>query len=107
MSDRSNATLIFPSCVPGAEAYARAARQRGEYVVAASSLAYDLTSSKFEAWFRLPSVYASDFVQELNNAVTKFDFARIDCRVSAANVALKRLAHEGKLPIPVVGEMPT
>jgi len=107
MSDRSNATLIFPSCVPGAEAYARAARQRGEYVVAASSLAYDLTSSKFEAWFRLPSVYASDFLQELDNAVAKFDIARIYCPVSAAHVALKRLAHEGKLPIPVVGEMPT
>src|SRR5207245_10958059 len=101
MLDGFDATLIFPCCVPEGVAYAGAARQRGENVVAASSLAYDATAGKFEIWFRLPSIYDTDFVEQLKEAVAKYDIARIYCPVAVANVALMRLAREGQLTIPV------
>jgi hypothetical protein len=107
MQDRRDATLIFPCCVPEGVAYAGSARQRGEQVVAASSLPYDTTACEFETWFRLPSVYDSDFARRLQDAVTKYNIARIYCPVSVARIALMRLVHEGRLSIPIVGEMPT
>jgi hypothetical protein len=106
MVDGLEATLIFPCCVPEGVAYAGAARERGEKVVAASSLACDATAGRFETWFRLPSVYDGDFVQHLEQAVGKYDIARIYCPVPVAYAALNRLAREGKLSVPLVGEMP-
>src|SRR5262249_16307308 len=104
MLDRWDATLIFPCCVPEGVDYARDARQRGERVVAASSLAYDPTADRFETWLKLPSVYDGDFAQRLDEAVTTYAIARIFCSVPAAHVALTRLANEGKLSIPIIGE---
>src|SRR5712691_5100854 len=107
MLDCRDATLIFPCCVPEGVAYAGGARHRGEHVVAASSLAYDATAGKFETWFRLPSVYETDFAHHLHEAVAKYNIARIYCPVSVARIALTRLADEGKLSIPIIGETPT
>ena len=106
MANGPDATLIFPCCVPEGLAYAGAARERGEKIVAASSLACDATAARFEIWFRLPSIYDGDFVRHLEGAVAKYDIARIYCPVSVAHVALSRLAREGKLSVPLVGEAP-
>jgi len=102
-----NATLIFPCCVPEGAAYAAAARQRGETVVAASSLTCDLTAHKFENWFRLPTVYDGDFPRQLQDAVVKYDIARVYCPVAAAHVALTQLAREGRLSVPIIEESPS
>jgi hypothetical protein len=101
------ATLIFPCCVPDAVAYAAAARERGENVVAASSLAYDASANKFATWFRLPSIYDVDFSRQLSVAAAKYSIARIYSPVPVAHAALQRLARKGKISIPVVGEMAT
>jgi hypothetical protein len=42
----------------------------------------------------------------LDQAVVKYDIARIYCPVPVAHAALSRLAREGKLSVPLVGEMP-
>jgi hypothetical protein len=106
MADGHKATLIFPCCVPEGVAYAAAARRRREPVVAASSLAYDVTAGKFETWFWLPTIYDSDFVPRLQDAVARHNIAKLYCPVAAAHVALTRLFREGKLSIPIIGEMP-
>jgi hypothetical protein len=99
-------TLIFPSCVPDGEAYADAARQRGEPIVAASSLHFDPTAQKFETWFYLPSVHDENFAERLNQAIADYDIARVYCPVLTAYDVLNRLAKEGKLAVRVIGDIP-
>jgi hypothetical protein len=100
------ATLIFPSSVPAAALYAKEARGRGEPVVASSSVSYDQTAGNFDTWFLLPSVHDPNFPQQLAEAIATHDIARIFCPVLVAYVALRRLAAEGVLSIPVIGEIP-
>ena len=50
-------TLVFPSSVPAGLEYARAARERQEPLIGASSLAYDDTATKYPEWERLPSIH--------------------------------------------------
>ncbi len=99
-------TLIFPCCVPDAELYAEEARQRGERIVAASSLAFDPTASKFETWFSLPYVHDVEFFQNVQDAIKKHDIERIYCPVTAAYIVLSRLVAEAKLPVRIISEMP-
>jgi Methyltransferase domain len=101
-----NATLIFPSSVPDADRYAEAAQQRGERVVAASSLRYDESAEKFKTWFYLPNVHDPDFLRRLNEAITTYGIARVFCPVLVAYVALNRLVAEGRLSLPIIGEIP-
>lgn len=100
------ATLIFPSSVRAAERYAEEARKRGEAVVAASSLAFDETARNFEAWFRLPSVHDTNFKIQLETAIAEYDIERIYCPVLVAWLVLRRMADEGTLSVPVIGEDP-
>ena len=99
-------TLIFPSCVADGELYAEAAQQRGEHVVAASSLTYDETARRFDTWFFLPSIYADDFIDRLNEAIHKYGITRIYCPVSVVYAVLSRLVAEARLSVPLVGDMP-
>jgi hypothetical protein len=99
-------TLIFPACVPDGERYAEAARERGEHVVAASSLTYDETARKFDTWFFLPSIYADDFIDRLNEAIQTYGITRIYCPASVVYTGLRRLIAEAKLSVPLVGDMP-
>lgn len=99
-------TLIFPCSVPDGALYAEAAKQRGERVVAASSLRYDETAKTFETWFYLPSVHDREFPERLVDAIVKYDIARVFCPVLAAFAVLRRLEADGTLSIPVVGEIP-
>jgi len=98
-------TLIFPCCVREGGVYAEAARDRGEQVVAASSLANDETAESFKTWFYLPPVHDESFVSCLDEAVVKYAIARIFCPVPVAHVVLCGLIADGKLSVPLIGEM--
>lgn len=54
-------TLVFPSSIAASLTYSRKARERGERIIASSSLAYDETSHHYEHWIHLPSIYAAEF----------------------------------------------
>jgi hypothetical protein len=99
-------TLIFPCSVPEAERYAKAAAQRGEEVVAASSLRYDVSAGKFRKWFFLPTVHDPEFPARLKEAIIEHDIARVFCPVLVADTVLKRLAAEGQLSVPVFTHAP-
>jgi len=100
------ATLIFPSSVPDAVRYANDARERGETVVAASSLSYDGTAKNFDNWIYLPSVYDKVFPSCLAKAIRAHDIVRIFCPVPIAYVALRRHEAEGAISIPIIAEIP-
>lgn len=99
-------TLIFPCCVRAGLEYAESARERGEAVVAASSLAYDETAAQFQTWFHLPSVYEPGFAARLNEAVARHGIERIFSPVSSAHWKLSRMAASGEIGVRVVGDMP-
>lgn len=97
-----SATLIFPCCVPAGVRYAEEAGRRGERVVAASSLKYDETATKFETWFYLPSVHDEEFAERLDEAIAKYDIARVYCPVLTAYDVLRRCKADGRLSLPLV-----
>jgi hypothetical protein len=99
-------TLIFPCCVPAGLAYAEAAQQRGETVVAASSLAYDETATQYQTWFYLPSVNEPGFAARLNEAVKRYQIERVFSPVSSAHWKLSRMFAAGETGVQVIGEMP-
>jgi hypothetical protein len=97
-----SATLIFPCCVPAGVLYAEEAERRGEQVVAASSLRYDETATKFETWFYLPSVHEDDFAQRLDEAIARYHIARVYCPVLTAYDLLLRWTAEGRFSLPII-----
>lgn len=99
-------TLIFPCGVPAARSYADAARRRGEATLAASSLAYDESASRFENWIFLPSVYDESFPERLNATIAEHGIDRIFAPVSAAHWGISRLIADGSVDVILTGEMP-
>jgi hypothetical protein len=99
-------TLIFPCTVPASQSYAETAKQRGEQVVAASSLPHDQTAERFDTWFYLPNVHDKDFLSRLKEALETYNIDRIYCPVLIASIVLNRLAAEGHLTTPIVSEIP-
>jgi hypothetical protein len=106
MDAAMSTTLIFPCSVPAGERYAEAARQRDEKVVAASSLKYDVTAQKFDTWVYLPSVHDEHFARRLNQIITEYRVNRVYCPVAGAYIVLQRMVADGRLAVPLLGEMP-
>jgi len=87
-------TLIFPATGPTATRYAEEARERGETVVAASSVRDDEAMQRFDIWISLPSIYAADFVQEFEQSIAAHGITRILSPVPAVYAFLRRLLAE-------------
>lgn len=100
------ATLIFPSSVPAARDYARAAAERGEEVVAASSLDYDETATGFPAWVRLPTIHEADFAERFGALVAARGIARVFSPVASVHAFLARLIAERGLDLRLVNRAP-
>jgi hypothetical protein len=99
-------TLIFPCSIRAARLYGEAARQRGEAVIAASSIAYDESAAWFDQWIFLPAVYEKDFAQRLKAVIVEHGIDRIYAPVSAAHWGISKLIADGIIDVPMVGELP-
>ncbi|MGE0753992.1 MAG: class I SAM-dependent methyltransferase [Alphaproteobacteria bacterium] len=102
-----DATLILCCGMADAVSYAHDAKERGERIIAASSLHYDESARHYPHWEWLPSVYEDAFVGALEQLVKKHKVARIYCPHNIAHYSLLKLKEDGKLDIPLIGIPPT
>lgn len=98
--------LIFPSSTVEARKYYALAKERGDDVVAASSLLYDETSHAYENYIRLPSIRDPLFADHFLKAVNDFQIDRIFSTASIVRAFLDRLIAEHGLKIRHVTEPP-
>jgi hypothetical protein len=69
--------LIFPGGMPRALEYLGRCQREGVPVIGASSLAFDVASSQYPLWLRLPYIHQSDFDTALRKAIRDFDIGGI------------------------------
>lgn len=101
-----SATLIMCCAMPDALAYAKKANERGERVIATSSLKYDESAQYYTHWEWLPSVYDVDFCTALDRLAKLHHITRIFCPHNIAHYSLLELQKQDKLHIPLVGKPP-
>ena len=99
-------TLILCSSMPEALFYAREAINRGERIVASSSLAYDESAKLYPVWEFLPSVYEEQFPAALQTLIARHHITRIYCPNNFAHFTLLRLREAGELQLPLIGMPP-
>lgn len=99
-------TLVFPATHPAGIAYIRAARQRGESVIGASSIWDDDTAREVGTLELLPYVHDDSFLHSLHALIAAQGIARIYSPVAAVHAWLSRAALAGLLTVPLLGESP-
>ena len=99
------ATLIFPAVNDAALAYLNAARNRGERVVCAASVANEDMAAAAGTLYRLPSIHDADFVAQFFALADAHAIARVLCPVSTVHAFMVRLLaqHPG---LQLIGESP-
>lgn len=108
MSDlrQPGTTLLFPAVTQSAIDYLWAARQRGEHVVCAASVANNDIAGEWGELHRLPSIYDADFVNQFSQLVERHSVGRIFCPVSSVFDFMRRFIAERNLQIHLIGDSP-
>jgi SAM-dependent methyltransferase len=100
------ATLIFPAVNQAALEYLKAARQRGDPVVCAASVANDEISAEWGGLHRLPSIYDDDFAQRFLSLVSEQAIDRLYCPVASVHDFMRRFIAASNLNIELIGQSP-
>lgn len=93
------ATLVFPSSMSAALIYSRKAKERGEHVLAASSVKADETAKLYDRWVFLPSIYENDFADTLAATIEHHKITHFYTPHAVIYSAMERLIRERNLPI--------
>lgn len=100
------ATLIFPAVNQTAVEYLKAARDRGEQVVCAASVANDEIAAEGGALHRLPSIYDEDFARSFLSLAGEQSICRLFCPVSTVYVFMAQFISVYRLEIKLIGQSP-
>lgn len=100
------ATLVFPAVTQTAVDYLLAARQRGEKVVCAASVANDEIATEWGPLHRIPSIYDADFARQFNDLVASNSVGRIFCPVTSVFDFMRRHIVDAKLRVELIGDSP-
>jgi hypothetical protein len=103
---RGVTTLIFPAVNRAAQDYLTAARQRGEPVVSAASIAADQADPDAADFAQLPSIYDADFEQHFDALVRERGVVRLFCPVSTVHQFMRQLIARRGLPLQLLGQSP-
>lgn len=102
----SCATLVFPAVNQAAMDYLAAARQRGERVVCAASVASDEIAAECGTLHRLPSIHDEDFAQAFLAMVAEQSVCRLFCPVSTVYAFMAQFISAHRLGIGLIGQSP-
>jgi len=100
------ATLVFPAVNQAAMDYLAAARQRGERVVCAASVASDEIAAECGALHHLPSIHDEDFAQAFLSMVEEQSICRLLCPVSTVYAFMAQFISAHQLDIKLIGQSP-
>ncbi len=114
MTDKTNmikpsiaqATLVFPAVNQAAIDFLIAARQRGERVVCAASVASDDIASDWGGLERLPSIYEAEFAAQFYALVKRESIRRLFCPVASVYDFMRRFVAEKGMDIELIGQSP-
>lgn len=101
-----HATLVFPAVNQTAANYLKQARERGEWVICAASVANDEIAADAGALHRLPSIYDADFAARFLALVDAHAVSRLLCPVSTVHVFMTRFLAQHRPDIRLIGESP-
>lgn len=99
-------TLVFPSSMSAALSYSEKARQRGEQVIAASSVKADETAKLYDQWIFLPSIYEADFLEAFSCAIKEHGITHFFTPHAVIYSAVERMIREQSLPIVIAESSP-
>ncbi len=102
----ASATLVFPAVNQAAVEYLSAARQRGEHVVCAASVASTEIAAEWGELHRLPSIYDDDFPQRFLSMASAHAIGRIYCPVASVHDFMRRFIAAHCLEIEMIGQSP-
>lgn len=103
-SDR--ATLVFPAVNQAATDYLKQARERGERVICAASVANDEIAAEAGTLHRLPSIHDADFAARFLELADAHAVGRLLCPVSTVHVFMARFLAQHRPDIRLIGESP-
>lgn len=99
-------TLVFPAVNRAAHDYLAAARQRGEPVLAAASMAADQAGVSDCAYAQLPSIYDEGFEARLATLLREHAISRMLCPVSTVHQFMRQLIARRGLALQLLGQSP-
>ncbi len=100
------ATLVFPAANQTAVEYLKTARQRGEQVVCAASVANDEITAEGYELHRLPSIYDKDFTRSFLSLAGEQSICRLFCPVSTVYAFMAQFISAHCLEIKLIGQSP-
>lgn len=98
--------LVFPATHPAGREFIEAAMERGERVVAASSVLDVESEEELGQLLRLPHVYDPDFEANFLALVSKYNVSSIYAPVAAVYSWLEQFIRKSEVPIRLIGTSP-
>lgn len=104
---QSPTTLIVCSTMPESRSYYKAAIERGENIIACSSIKNDEADKIYENWQWLPDVYHPEFLTHLKKLISDNNVARIFCPHDLMFITLRGYIDSREIPAKLLGNMPS
>lgn len=98
--------LIFPSCIPEALHYYQKASERGDEVLAASSVVGDETAKNYNNWILFPTIYEADFIEVFIDTIKKNNIDTIFCFHTSIYIFIDTLIKKLNLSLKIDGSSP-
>lgn len=102
----ANAILVFPATHPAGREYVGAARERGEHVIAASSVFDPETEEELGQLLRLPHVHAAEFPAQFLALLQQYQVSSIYSPVAVVYSWLDKFVRENRIPVRLIGDSP-
>lgn len=100
------ATLVFPAVNQTAIEYLKSARQRGEPVICAASVANEEIAAECGGLHHLPSIYDEDFSRAFLTLVEEQFICHLFCPVSTVYAFMVQFISTHRLDIKLIGQSP-
>lgn len=103
---QENAILVFPATHPAGRDFVEAARERGEHVICASSVADAELEQELGQLLRLPHVHETDFQHRLLELVDRYRITGIYSPVAVVYSWLDKFIRTNDVPLRLIGDSP-
>jgi hypothetical protein len=98
--------LVFPATHPAGRDYFEAAKERGEQVIAASSIRDVELEAELGQLLHLPNVYEADFAQRFLELVQQYHVSSVYAPVTAVYSWLEKFIRNHAVQIRLIGDSP-
>ena len=101
-----NTILIFPSSIAASLNFSHKAKNRGDKIIAASSVKSDETSKLYDQWILLPSIYENNFTEKFIDVIRKYKVTDFFTPHALVYNVVKKIINENDLNINITDNSP-